>query len=457
MSSKIITRFAPSPTGFLHIGGARTALFNWLYSRHCNGKFLLRVEDTDRKRSTEEATNAILESMAWLGLDADDAIIYQSKREARHAEIAHELLKRGKAYQCYATQEELNAFREANPNAKYQSPWRDHNGAIPSNIPPVIRLKAPKEGKSAVHDLVRGTVEVDNAELDDMVLLRSDGTPTYMLAVVVDDHDMAITDIIRGDDHFTNTFRQKQIYEAMDWEVPRFAHLPLIHGPDGAKLSKRHGALGVSEYQKMGYLPEALLNYLLRLGWSHGDAEIISMKDAINWFDIKDVGKSPSRFDFEKLNSVNAHYITQCSDQNLLNLIQDSLKVQPGSLEYNRILQSMPSLKPRASTLVELAEQAQIYIAKRSKLDDKSQKVLAEGGKELVPLLVELISTITDWSLENIEQICKGWASEQGLKTAMIMQTLRASVVGTFASPGIFEVMAILGKEETIRRMKDVR
>src|SRR5271156_4416727 len=348
----VITRFAPSPTGFLHIGGARTALFNWLFSRHHGGKFLLRIEDTDRARSTEAAVAAILDGLRWLELDWDDQVVFQFPRAPRHAAVAHELLAQGRAYKCFATQAELDALRQAARAAgrqwRYDGRWRDRDPAEGGNAPYVIRLKAPTEGATTVVDLVQGEVTVDNAQLDDMVLLRSDGTPTYMHSVVVDDHDMAITHVIRGDDHLTNAFRQQQLYEACGWTPPRFAHIPLIHGSDGAKLSKRHGALGVEAYRDMGYLPEALRNYLLRLGWSHGDDEVISTEEAIKWFDLGGVQRSPAQFDFAKLDSVNAHYIREADDARLVELVTTRLEAELGHALYSgdrdRLLRAMPAL-----------------------------------------------------------------------------------------------------------------
>src|SRR5712672_4469278 len=365
----VTVRFAPSPTGFLHIGGARTALFNWLYARHHGGVFRLRIEDTDRVRSTPEAMAAIIDGLSWLGLDWDGDIVHQFAGAARHAEVAREMLAKGRAYHCYCTPEELETMRAKARAEKrsvhIESPWRDRDPSeaqelIRAGIAPVIRLKAPQEGATTIHDLVQGEVTVQNAELDDLILLRADGTPTYNLSVVVDDHDMGITQVIRGDDHLNNAFRQTQIYRALDWPVPEFAHVPLIHGPDGAKLSKRHGAVGVEAYREMGYLPEALRNYLMRLGWSHGDDEIISTEDAIRWFDIADVGRGAARFDQAKLDSINAHYIREADDVRLLGLIAERLEGALGrSLmphERERLARALPGLKPRAKTIVDLAD-----------------------------------------------------------------------------------------------------
>ncbi|MFI4988172.1 MAG: glutamate--tRNA ligase, partial [Alphaproteobacteria bacterium] len=366
----VIVRFAPSPTGFLHIGGARTALFNWLYARHAKGVFRLRIEDTDRARSTEAATQAILEGLRWLGLSWDDEVVYQFARAGRHAEVARELLAKGHAYHCYCTPDELKARREAaRAEGRPMSYDRRCRTLAPSDAPigvsPVIRLKAPESGESVIEDLVQGSVRVANEQLDDMVLLRADGTPVYMLSVVVDDHDMAISHVIRGDDHLTNAFRQTLLYRAMAWPVPQFAHIPLIHGPDGAKLSKRHGALGVDAYREMGYLPEALANYLLRLGWAHGDDEIVSSEQAIAWFDIKNVGRSAARFDFAKLDNLNAHYLRQCDNGRLSELLRPflakALADKPDAAGEARLLRGLDALKQRAKTLKELAATAAVY------------------------------------------------------------------------------------------------
>ena len=449
----VITRFAPSPTGYLHIGGARTALFNWLYAKHNNGKFYLRVEDTDRTRSTPEATQAIIDGMKWLGLEHDGEIVYQFARSARHAEIAHELVRHGKAFYCYTTQAELEEFRAKNPNAKFRSPYRDADKTPPHGIPAVVRLKSPIDGETTIDDKVQGRVSVKNSELDDMILLRSDGTPTYMLAVVVDDFDMGITHIIRGDDHHTNSFRQAQIYNAMGWKIPEFAHIPLIHGADGAKLSKRHGALGVDEYRKMGYLPEALRNYLLRLGWSHGDDEIISTQQAIEWFNLESVGKSPSRFDFAKLENLNGHYIREADDLRLVDLIQPILcHSREGG---NLILQkAMHGLKQRAKTIVELAESAEFYVADKIILDDKAKEVLAKGGNEIIAGLLPELENCTEWTHDNLQAICKEYGEKNGQKLGNIMSPLRAKITGKTTSPSMFEVMDILGKEEVLGRLK---
>lgn len=454
----VVTRFAPSPTGVLHTGSARTALYNWLFSRHNGGKFLLRIEDTDQERSKSEHTEAIFRDLKWLGLSWDQDIIHQSANLKRHQEVAQELLRMGNAYYCYTSEEEIEKFRNDHPNQKFSSPWRDKNASLtpPPGIQPVVRLKVAKEGHTTILDLIQGEISIANQELDDMVLLRSDGTPTYMLAVVVDDHDMGISHIIRGDDHLTNAFRQYQIYLGMGWEVPEFAHIPLIHDKNGRKLSKRAGALGLDAYRALGYLPEAVLNHLLRLGWGHGNDEIISNTQAIEWFTLEGVGKSPARFDIDKLNFINAHYMRTLTNEILFEKMQEFLTVPCQPQHRDRIIKGMDGLKLRANTLVELAEAAQIYVAKRSKLDEKSQEVLAAGGKELLTELTFHLEACPDseWNKDKLHDIGTAFAATKSIKPALIMQNLRAGVVGTFAAPGIFEVMEILGKEEVIHRIK---
>jgi len=457
-SRPIVTRFAPSPTGYLHIGGARTALFNWLYARHYGGKFLLRIEDTDRVRSTKEAIDAIVDGMRWLGLDWDGHEYYQSQFWSRHAEIAHRLLERGAAYRCYMTQEELAEQREkAKAERKpfrINSPWRDV--ADEQDKPHVIRLKAPREGETVVDDQVQGQVTVQNAELDDFILLRSDGTPTYMLAVVVDDHDMGVTHVIRGDDHLNNAFRQLAIIRAMGWPEPTYAHVPLIHGPDGAKLSKRHGAMGVDAYRdELGLLPEAVGNYLLRLGWGHGDDEIISREQAIEWFDLPQVGKSPSRFDFKKLENLNGHYIREADNQRLTELAAPRLGIR-GSQEKALLLRAMPELKARAHTLNELADGAHFLFAKRplemqaeaaGLLTDDARGVLASAHARLVAL--------ANWEVPVLEAAIREVAESTGVKLGKLAQPLRAALTGRTTSPGIFDVLALLGREESLARIAD--
>jgi glutamyl-tRNA synthetase len=461
----VIVRFAPSPTGFLHIGGARTALFNWLFARHHAGKFLLRIEDTDRQRSTAAAIDAILDGLKWLELDHDGDVVFQFSRAARHAEVANRLLAEGKAYHCYATPEELEAMR-AEQRAKslpmrYDGRWRDRDpkDARP-NVRPVIRLKAPQAGETVVKDHVQGEVRVANEQLDDMVLLRGDGTPTYMLSVVVDDIDMAITHVIRGDDHLTNAFRQVQLYRAIGAAPPEFAHIPLIHGPDGAKLSKRHGALGVDAYRDLGYLPEAMRNYLLRLGWGHGDDEIITTEQAIAWFDLGGIGRSPSRFDFGKLDNLNGHYIREAQDARLAALIASRVAAKlDRAIDAHalaRIQRGMPGLKQRARTLVELAENAVFYAKPRPIApDDKALKLLAPDAKAMLGRLAKAFAALPVWEEETIEQAVRDFAEAEKLGLGKVAQPLRAALTGSTTSPGIFEVMAVLGREESLGRIAD--
>lgn len=452
----VVTRFAPSPTGTLHNGNARTALYNWLFSQHHKGTFLLRIEDTDQERSKQEHTDVILRDLKWLGITWDKEIVYQSRNLRRHQEVAQELLNKGNAYYCYASEEEIERFRNENPNKKFASPWRDKDSSdAPADGKPVVRLKVAKEGQTTITDLIQGEISIANLELDDMVLLRSDGTPTYMLAVVVDDHDMGITHIIRGDDHLTNAFRQYQIYLGMGWKVPEFAHIPLIHNKDGRKLSKREGALGLDAYRNLGYLPEAMFNHLLRLGWGHGNDEIISREQAIEWFTLEGVGKSPARFDPDKLSSINAHYMRALSNEVLFAKMQEFTKENYDEPFRTRIIKGMDGLKPRANTLTELAEAAQIYIAKRSKLDDKSKEVLAAGGIELLAKLIPHLESCEEsaWSKDKLHDIGAEFAAKEEIKPGLVMQNLRAGVVGTFAAPGVYEVMEILGKKEVLKRL----
>ena len=461
----VVTRFAPSPTGFLHIGGARTALFNWLYARHHGGSFRLRIEDTDRKRSTPEAIEAILEGLKWLGLEWDGEVVYQFSRAPRHAAMARKLLDEGRAYHCYCTPEELTAMREAaraeGRRALYDGRWRDRDPAeAPPDVPPVVRLKMPREGETVIKDLVQGEVTVANDQLDDMVLLRADGTPTYMLSVVVDDHDMEISQVIRGDDHLTNAFRQVQLFLALGWEPPAFAHIPLIHGADGAKLSKRHGALGVEAYRDLGYLPEALRNYLLRLGWSHGDEEIISTEQAVEWFDLDAVGRGAARFDFAKLDNLNGHYLREADDGRLLAMLQPILEERLGEAideaGQERLLRGMPGLKPRAKTLTELADAAQFYVAKVPlEMTDKAAKLLAPEARERLGRLYAALEAMETWSEEPLEDAIRGFAEAEAVKLGQVAQPLRAALTGSTASPGIFEVMAILGQVESLARIAE--
>jgi glutamyl-tRNA synthetase len=466
----VVTRFAPSPTGFLHIGGARTALFNWLYARGRGGKMLLRVEDTDRERSTQAAIDAILGGLSWLGIDWDGEAIYQFARAARHREVAEQLLAAGHAYRCYATPEELKQMREAarrEGRARlYDGRWRDRDPSeAPPDVKPAIRLKAPLIGETIIEDQVQGRVVWQNENLDDLVLLRSDGTPTYMLAVVVDDHDMGVTHIIRGDDHLTNGARQKQIYDALGWTVPVMAHIPLIHGPDGSKLSKRHGALGVDAYRALGYLPAALRNYLVRLGWSHGDQEIFSTEEMTAAFDLPQIGRSPARFDFAKLESLNGHYIRTSPDEVLLHAIDQLLPHLAGGDRIlakltprfrQQWLQAMPSLKERAKTLIDLIDGAHFLFADRPiPLDDKAQAMLSPEAQELLRNLESELSQVEPWSTEAIEQAVRTFAERHGLKLGSIAQPLRAALTGRTTSPGIFEVLAVLGKDESLARVAD--
>jgi glutamyl-tRNA synthetase len=462
----VVTRFAPSPTGFLHIGGARTALFNWLFARHHGGRYLLRIEDTDRARSTKEAIDAILDGLAWLGLAHDGEVVYQSRNAARHAQVAQELLHRNRAYHCYCTPEELAHMREQakaqGRPIRYDGRWRDRDPSeAPKGVPPVIRLKAPRTGETVIQDRIQGEVRVANEQLDDMVLLRADGTPTYMLSVVVDDHDTEITHVIRGDDHLTNAFRQTQIYEALGWTVPQFAHVPLIHGPDGAKLSKRHGALGVDAYRDMGYMPAALRNYLLRLGWSHGDDEIISTEQAIAWFDLDAVGRSPARFDFVKLDSLNAHYMRETADEDLAALVLPFVErklghgVAPKGAE--RLRAGMAGLKQRASTLAELAENALFYVRERPIPVAPAAKPLldAEARGRLLRLR-SILADVSPWTEARLEESVRSFTADEDVQLGRVAQPLRAAMTGAKVSPGIFEVMTVLGREEVLGRLDDL-
>ncbi|HEV3246532.1 MAG TPA: glutamate--tRNA ligase [Beijerinckiaceae bacterium] len=471
MPGTIVTRFAPSPTGFLHIGGARTALFNWLYAQHNGGRMLLRIEDTDRERSTQAAIAAILDGLKWLGLVWDGDAVFQFARAARHAEAALSLVAAGNAYPCYASKEELDEMRETAKREgrpmRYDGRWRDRDPKeAPPGVKPVIRLKAPSEGETVVEDMVQGPVTWQNKDLDDLVLLRSDGTPTYMLAVVVDDHDMGVTHVIRGDDHLTNAARQTQIYRAFGWEVPNMAHIPLIHGPDGAKLSKRHGALGVDAYRSLGYLPAALRNYLVRLGWSHGDQEVFSTQEMIDAFDLQAVGRSPARFDFAKLENLNGLYIRETPDRELVKAVEDilpevgSARGAPSALDDNarsRLVAAMPGLKERAKTLVELIDGAYyLYAARPLALDDKARALLTPAAIEtLAKIGTELESIRQDWAAAHLEAAVRGFAEREGMKLGQVAQPLRAALTGRATSPGLFDVMVVLGRDECLARIKD--
>ena len=457
-SRPIVTRFAPSPTGFLHIGGARTALFNWLFARHHGGKFLLRIEDTDKARSTKEAIDAILDGMRWLGLDWDGHEYYQSQFWARHAEIAHRLLERGAAYRCYMTQEELAEQRELAAKERrpfrINSPWREVTDEQ-TDKPFVIRLKAPREGETVIDDRVQGRVTVQNSEIDDFILLRSDGSPTYMLAVVVDDHDMGVTHVIRGDDHLNNAFRQIAIVRAMGWPEPTYAHVPLIHGPDGAKLSKRHGALGVDAYRdELGMLPEAVFNYLLRLGWGHGDDEIISREQAIEWFSLDHVGKSPSRFDFKKLGNLNGHYIREADEARLADLVAPKLALSAD--QKGLLTRAMPELKARAQTIGELADGAHFLFSGRPiQIDETASGLLSSDAREILHVVYERLGALADWDAASLEASIREVAESRGVKLGKLAQPLRAALTGRTTSPGIFDVLVLLGRDESLARIAD--
>ena len=460
----VVVRFAPSPTGYLHIGGARTALFNWLFARHHGGRYLLRIEDTDRQRSTRAAIDAIFDGLSWLGLASDEPPVFQFERAGRHAEVAHALLAAGRAYRCWATPEELDEMRTRQralgQPIRYDGRWRDRDpGEAPPGVPPVIRLRAPQAGVTRLDDMVQGEIEVANAQLDDMVLLRADGTPTYMLSVVVDDVDMGITHVIRGHDHLTNTFRQLQLYEAMGAAPPRFGHIPLIHGPDGAKLSKRHGALSVTEYRKMGFLPEAVRNYLLRLGWSHGDEEIIATDQAVALFELGAVGRSPARFDLAKLTSLNAHYMRERPDAELVELVAPhlaALGLVPDAEGLRRLEQGMGGLKQRSRTLVELARSAAFYLRERPvPLDEKGSKVLDESTRAILAALEQPLAEAPEWSEAALEELCRTQAEGLGLALGKVAQPLRVALTGTTVSPGVFEMMRVLGRSEVLGRVAD--
>ncbi|MEO5773119.1 MAG: glutamate--tRNA ligase [Sphingomicrobium sp.] len=455
--SPVVTRFAPSPTGYLHIGGARTALFNWLFARHHGGKYLLRIEDTDKARSTQPAIDAILDGLQWLGIEGDEPPYFQSQFEQRHAEVAHQLIERGAAYRCFLTAEQLKERREKAQAERrpfrIDSEWRDCTDPPAPDAPFVVRLKAPREGETVIDDLVQGRVTVSNSELDDFVLLRSDGTPTYMLAVVVDDHDMGITHVIRGDDHLNNAFRQIAIIHAMGWPEPKYAHVPLIHGADGAKLSKRHGALGVDNYRdELGVLPEALFNYLLRLGWGHGDEEIISREQAIEWFDVDHVGKSPSRFDLKKLEHLNGHYIREAEDARLTDLVLPKL---PGA-DRDLLLRAMPELKARAHDINQLADGAQFLFATRPlQIDGPAAALLTPESRALLRSAHARLSALTEWTHDSLDAAVRQTADDAGIKLGKLAQPLRAALTGRTTSPGIFDVLALLGQGESLARIAD--
>jgi glutamyl-tRNA synthetase len=470
MSTPVVTRFAPSPTGFLHIGGARTALFNWLYARRHGGRMLLRIEDTDRERSTKEAIDAILDGLSWLGIDWDGDTVYQFARAARHREVAEEMLAAGQAYRCYASQQELDEMREKarkeGRSKLYDGRWRDRDPSeAPEGVKPVIRLRAPLTGETVVDDQVQGRVVWQNENLDDLVLLRSDGTPTYMLAVVVDDHDMGVTHIIRGDDHLTNGARQTQIYNAMGWPVPVMAHIPLIHGPDGAKLSKRHGALGVDAYRAMGYLPVALRNYLVRLGWSHGDQEIFSTEEMVAAFDLAHIGRGPARFDFAKLESINGHYIRQMPDADLVDAIERLLPHLANGADLaakftpdlkTKLAAAMPGLKERAKNLVELIDNAQFLYAQRPiAIDDKAKALLGPPARAIIAELLPDLSKVEPWTAPTLEEAVRTFIQRKEIKLGAVAQPLRVALTGRPTSPGIFDVLQVLGRDESLARLGD--
>lgn len=470
MSDKVVTRFAPSPTGFLHIGGARTALFNWLYARHTGGTMLLRIEDTDRERSTDAATAAILEGLSWLGLKWEGDPVSQYERAGRHREVAEELVRLGKAYYCYATPAELEEMREKaraeGRPPRYDGRWRDRDPSeAPGGVPGAIRIKAPTEGETLVRDLVQGDVRFPNKDLDDFIILRSDGNPTYMHAVVVDDHDMGVTHIIRGDDHLTNAARQTIIYDAMGWQVPEMAHIPLIHGADGAKLSKRHGALGVEAYRAMGYLPEALLNYLARLGWSHGDDEVMSIAQMTEWFDITDVNKGAARFDFAKLEALNGIHMRSMDDAALTEALLSALPYLPDGealaagfddAARKRLLRAMPGLKDRAKTLIELADNTYYLTARRPlQLDEKATTILDDAARAVLKDVLTRFQDISEWNAQTTEAAIREYAESSGLKLGKIAQPLRAALTGRATSPGVFDVLDVLGREESLARIGD--
>jgi len=457
----VVTRFPPSPTGFMHIGNARTALFNWLYAKHTGGKMVFRIEDTDRERHSEAAVEAIVNGMRWLGLDWDGEIISQFSRAPRHVEVAQELVKAGKAYPCYCTPEELEAMREqAKAEGRptfYDRRWRDSNAPPPAGIKPVIRIKAPLSGESIVHDHVQGDVRVNNEQLDDFIILRSDGVPTYMLAVVVDDHDMGVTHVIRGDDHLNNTFRQNVIIDAMGWNKPAYAHVPLILAEDGSKMSKRKGAASVEEYRDMGYLPEALCNYLLKLGWGHGDDEIIDREQAIQWFDLDGIVKSPARWDYDKLNHLNAHYLKIADDARLVSLLEPFLKISLNDTHKQNLMAMMPELKSRAVTLVQMAEES-AFLVKSSPIDlnDAAKALLDNDAKDTLSKLSVRFDSLPEFTSAKIEETCRGFATETGLKLGKIMMPLRAALTGRDKSPSLFHAAEVLGKDETMARIRAV-
>lgn len=448
----MVTRFAPSPTGFLHIGGARTALFNWLLARHYGGKFVLRIEDTDRERSTQAAVDVIFSGLKWLGIDWDNEPVFQFSRINHHVELAKKLVAEGKAYYCYCTEAELEQMRkealEHSKSPKYNGMWRDRDPKeAPAGVKPVIRLKVPQEGETVLNDIVQGTVRVTNDQLDDMILVRSDGTPTFMLSVVVDDHDMGITHVIRGDDHLTNTFRHIQIYNAFGWQSPVYGHIPLIHGPDGAKLSKRHGALGIEAYRDMGYLPEAVCNCLLRLGWSHGDDEIISREQAIEWFNTDSLGRSASRLDFKKLENLNGHYMRIADNQRLLSLLLPMIG-EVSAENKQRLLVGMDGLKQRSKTMLELKELSKIYT------DDFIVTTVSESDKSVLNLVVEKLEEEAEWSQTTLETLLRRLAEQLDVSFGKIAQLLRNVLTSKKITPSVFDMLVVFGKSESLKRLR---
>ncbi|WP_029039987.1 glutamate--tRNA ligase [Cucumibacter marinus] len=469
MTSSVVTRFAPSPTGMLHIGGARTALFNWAFAKANGGKMLLRIEDTDRARSTDESVAAILDGLSWLGIEWDGDPISQFARVARHKEVAEQLLAEGKAYRCYCSQDELAEMREKaraeGRPPRYDGTWRDRDPSeAPEGVNPVVRIKAPREGQIVVRDHVQGDVTFAAENLDDFIIMRSDGTPTYMHAVVVDDHDMGVTHIIRGDDHLTNAARQQVIFEAMGWPVPEMSHIPLIHGPDGAKLSKRHGALGAASYRAMGYLPDALCNYLARLGWAHGDDEIFSRDQLVEWFSLDGLNKAAARFDFKKLENLNAHYIrTSTPDALYAAMVPLAEELErpddKAGLEAHRdtVLAALPELQPRAKTVVELIDGAQfIYQPRPLPLDEKAAGLLDDDARALIGRLASELTALSAWDHDTIDAAVRSFAEAEDLKLGKVAQPLRAALTGKAVSPGIFDVMLLIGQEETLARLGDI-
>jgi glutamyl-tRNA synthetase len=466
-NKQVVTRFAPSPTGFLHIGGARTAIFNWLYARHTGGKFLLRIEDTDVARSSQEAKDAIISGLQWLGLDWDGPVVYQTEGAKRHAEVAYQLLEAGHAYRCYATSEELDAMRAEQREKKlplrYDGRWRDRDPSeAPAGVPHVVRFRAPQTDAATIHDRVQGEVTVNNSELDDFILLRSDGSPTYMLSVIVDDHDMGVTHLIRGDDHLNNAFRQLALIRAMGWPQPIYAHVPLIHGPDGAKLSKRHGALGVEAYRdEFGYLPEALSNYLTRLGWGHGDDEIFSREQAVAWFDVDHVGRAPARMDFKKLENINGHYIRDADDARLAAIATPMVEAQLGHLLDDKrrelLTQAMPFLKVRAKSTLSLAEGALfLFEARPLPLDEGAKALLDSNGVALLESVSGALASCIEWEATALENAVRRVAEDAGIGLGKVAQPLRAALTGRTTSPGIFDVLVLLDREESLARINDV-